>query len=71
MSVNVLNRNRAHAIQQLKKGVKNGSSIPSDENLGDVQLLASIANALIYIGDNVKDLNDILRSKKDIDLGDE
>ena len=46
------NINRVNAIKQLKKGIKNES---------DIEVLGSIANSFVYIGDMIKEHNDILK----------
>jgi hypothetical protein len=46
------NINRVNAIKQLKKGIKNES---------DIEILGSIANAFVYIGDCLKEMNEIMK----------
>jgi hypothetical protein len=46
------NINRVNAVKQLKKGIKNES---------EIEILGSIANAFVYIGDVLKEMNDIMR----------
>ena len=57
MAVNVQNRNRAHAVQQLKKALK---SIDKSDDLDtpELQLWASLANAFVYIGDSLEKIAD-------------
>jgi hypothetical protein len=59
-SIITQNRNRAHAVKQLQRGLKKASHTEEhvEDGVGDVQLLGSIANSLIYIGDILKDMND-------------
>lgn len=52
------NINRVNAVKQLKKGIKG-----DDEG----QILASIANAFVYIGDMIKEHNDIFRESLDLE----
>ena len=46
------NINRVNAIKQLKKGIKNAD---------EVEIYGSIANAFIYMGDCLKDINSTLK----------
>lgn len=59
-SIITQNRNRAHAVKQLQRGLKRASHTDDhiDDGMGEIQLLGSIANSLIYIGDILKDMND-------------
>lgn len=53
------NINRVNAVKQLKKGIKN-----QDE----VEILGSIANAFVYMGDMMKERNEILKEDYDKEL---
>jgi hypothetical protein len=60
MSLVIDNRNRLHAIEQLKKGLKNKDNL--DDGIEELRMLAAIANSLIYVGDNLKELNDNIKN---------
>lgn len=62
MSVVVDNRNRLHAIEQLKKGLKNKDNL--DEGIEELRMLAAIANSLIYVGDTIKELSDSMKEEE-------
>lgn len=69
------NLNRDNAVKQLKKSISNRENLEPDEAYDDLEyeehdyairklrVQASIANAFIYIGDMIKENNDILRRK--------
>jgi hypothetical protein len=61
MSLVVDNRNRLHAVEQLKKGLKNKDNL--DEGVEELRMLAAIANSLIYVGDTLKELNDNMKEE--------
>jgi hypothetical protein len=61
MDLIVDNRNRLHAIEQLKKGLKNKDNL--DEGVEELRMFAAIANALIYVGDTLKELNDNIKEE--------
>lgn len=50
------NLNRVNAIKQLQKGLKHES---------EIEVFGSIANAFVYIGDMIKEHNDL--TKEDLD----
>lgn len=65
------NINRVNAVKQLKKGI-NDSNIDIDIDYDDRELFtrflrvgASVANSFIYIGDVLKERNDILKEELD------
>lgn len=47
------NLNRVHAVKQLSKGLKREGL----EKDGEFEVLSSIANAIIYVGDELHNLN--------------
>lgn len=65
MNLVIDNRNRLHSIEQLKKGLKNKDNL--DEGVEELRMFAAIANALIYIGDTLKELNDNIKNEDDYD----
>jgi hypothetical protein len=71
-SIITQNRNRAHAVKQLQRGLKKASHTEEhvEDGIGDVQLLGSIANSLIYIGDILKDINDHFNNTESSDSDD-
>lgn len=56
------NRNRTHAIQQFKKGLKAIDNLSPSDDVGDVRMLGAIANALIYVGDSINEVNSTLKT---------
>ena len=64
-SIITQNRNRAHAVKQLQRGLKKASHTEEhiEDGVGDVQLLGSIANSLIYIGDILNDIRNDMKPK--------
>jgi hypothetical protein len=60
----VQNRNRAHAVQQLKKYLK-----IDDAHEADLYLNASFANALIYLGDSLASIAKSLNPEDVIKYG--
>jgi hypothetical protein len=60
------NENRFHAREQLVKGLKNKNNL--DEGVEELRMFAAIANALIYVGDNLKELNDNMKENEYIDM---
>lgn len=54
------NENRFHAIKKIQKAMKHKYNY--EGNQSDLYLLAGLVNSIIYVGDNIKELNDNMKS---------
>lgn len=55
------NLNRVHAVKKIGKGLR-------DNDNAELEIFGAMANAFIYIGDAIENLNDTMKKRNDLEF---